>query len=148
VRILGAVEDLSSVFASARVFVAPIHFAAGIPIKILDASAAGLPVVATPLMAEQLDWSVPLEIRTAALADSFAENAVELHEQAAMWGAQSAAARARVARDHSAQAFASSLSLILGSDAPPAAVSAPPAVLALPAAIKKLSSVRPKVAHA
>jgi hypothetical protein len=53
-----------------------------------------------------------------------------------------------VARDHSAQAFASSLSLILGSDAPPAAVSAPPAVLALPAAIKKLSSVRPKVAHA
>ena len=39
-----------------RIFVAPTRFAAGIPLKVCEASAAGIPVVATDLVFEQLSW--------------------------------------------------------------------------------------------
>jgi hypothetical protein len=38
-----------------RVFAAPTRYSPGIPLKVHDAAAHGLPVVRTPLMAEQLD---------------------------------------------------------------------------------------------
>ncbi|MDQ0025360.1 GT2 family glycosyltransferase/SAM-dependent methyltransferase/glycosyltransferase involved in cell wall biosynthesis/predicted nucleic acid-binding Zn-ribbon protein [Variovorax paradoxus] len=114
VRILGAVDDLSTVLDEARVFIAPIHFAAGIPIKVLEAAAAGVPVMATPLMAQQLDWNSG-DIRTASAAADFAAGAVALHEDAAAWRAQAAAAKARVAREHSESAFVAQMAKILSS---------------------------------
>lgn len=148
VRFMRAVDDLSPAFAAARVLVMPIHFAAGLPSAILDAAAAGLPVVATPLMAEQLGWIAPMEIRTAAQAASFAAHAVELHEQSPAWLAQSAAARARAMRCHGAQAFTADLSAILGGEAPPLPADAPLVLRALPAPVKHPLPTRPKTARA
>ena len=54
ILLLGPVADLGPLYASARVFVAPVRFAAGVPIKILEATAAGLPTAGTRLMARQL----------------------------------------------------------------------------------------------
>jgi glycosyltransferase involved in cell wall biosynthesis len=51
VELVGSAEDLSPYYERARIFVAPTRFAAGIPIKILDAAAHGLPVVTASLMA-------------------------------------------------------------------------------------------------
>lgn len=113
VRVLGPIEDLSVALGAARVLIAPIHFAAGIPIKILEASAAGLPVVGTRLMAEQLGWSVPGQIRAEDKPEAFARSAVQLHEDPLVWAAQSAAAQAQVASQHGAAAFAESLSNML-----------------------------------
>jgi glycosyltransferase involved in cell wall biosynthesis len=45
VQFLGPVADLGPVYDSARVFVAPIQFAAGVPIKMLEAIGAGLPTI-------------------------------------------------------------------------------------------------------
>jgi glycosyltransferase involved in cell wall biosynthesis len=118
VRVLGPIEDLSAVLDVARVFVAPVHFAAGIPIKILEAAATGLPVIATPLMAQQLGWSVPGEIRTAATASAFADGAISLHEDAAAWLSQSAGALARVARENSEAAFEARVSDMLSTSRP------------------------------
>src|SRR6516165_5151624 len=42
VRLVGPVADLHPLYDAARVFVAPAHVAAGVPIKILEATAAGL----------------------------------------------------------------------------------------------------------
>ena len=47
VRMLGPVADLTPVYDSHRIFVAPTRFAAGLPHKVHEAAAHGLPVVAT-----------------------------------------------------------------------------------------------------
>lgn len=51
---VGAVEDLRPLFATARVFVAPTRVAAGIPHKVEEAMALGVPAVVTPILAAQL----------------------------------------------------------------------------------------------
>jgi glycosyltransferase involved in cell wall biosynthesis len=52
VRGLGYVDDLGALFASCRVFLAPLTEGGGIKIKILEAMGRGLPVVTTPIGAE------------------------------------------------------------------------------------------------
>lgn len=47
VRVLGHVADLNAALNDAAIFVAPLRFAAGIQNKVLEAMAAGLPVVTT-----------------------------------------------------------------------------------------------------
>jgi sugar transferase (PEP-CTERM/EpsH1 system associated) len=47
VRVLGHVVDLNAALNEAAVFVAPLRFAAGVQNKVLEAMAAGLPVVTT-----------------------------------------------------------------------------------------------------
>ncbi|MBB2206255.1 glycosyltransferase [Gluconacetobacter takamatsuzukensis] len=54
--LLGAVEDLAPLYAAHRVFIAPTRFAAGLPYKIHDAAAHGIPIVATDLLSRQLGW--------------------------------------------------------------------------------------------
>jgi GT2 family glycosyltransferase len=51
---LGLVEDLTKEYASARVFIAPTRFAAGIPFKVHEALSYGLPVVSSCLLQDQL----------------------------------------------------------------------------------------------
>jgi GT2 family glycosyltransferase len=54
VTLLGPVEDLTNEYASARVFIAPTRFAAGIPFKVHEALSYGLPVVSSSLLQDQL----------------------------------------------------------------------------------------------
>jgi GT2 family glycosyltransferase/glycosyltransferase involved in cell wall biosynthesis len=54
VTFLGSVEDLTNEYASARVFIAPTRFAAGIPFKVHEALSYGLPVVSSSLLQDQL----------------------------------------------------------------------------------------------
>jgi O-antigen biosynthesis protein len=84
----GEVAQLRDAFGSARVFVAPTRFAGGLPHKVENAAAHGLPVVTSPLLAEQLrrrpddpfpfhpsDWS----------SRAFAECVVQLYTDDALW---------------------------------------------------------------
>src|SRR5262249_14438914 len=57
VNITGHLSDLTELYNSARVFIAPTRYAAGIPHKVHEAAARGVPVVATPLIASQLGWT-------------------------------------------------------------------------------------------
>ena len=56
VSFLGRLENLKEIYNNCRVFIAPTRFAAGIPHKVHEATAMGIPSVTTPLLAEQLDW--------------------------------------------------------------------------------------------
>lgn len=56
VEIVGAVDDLAPFFDQHRVFVAPTRFAGGLPFKVHQAAAYGLPIVATTLLREQTGW--------------------------------------------------------------------------------------------
>jgi len=51
VQLLGPATDLRPHYDSARVFIGPMRFGASIPIKIIEATAAGLPTAGTRLMA-------------------------------------------------------------------------------------------------
>lgn len=104
-EILGAVPDLSEVYSRARVFVAPTRFAAGIPLKVYDAAAHGIPAVITPLLADHLGWTDNQEALVAQTPKAFADACLRLHEDAALWERIRANAVARVADDCSARHF-------------------------------------------
>src|SRR5205814_8960327 len=51
------VDHLTPLYDNARVFVAPTRYSAGIPLKVVEAAARGVPIVCTPLVADQLRWN-------------------------------------------------------------------------------------------
>jgi polysaccharide biosynthesis protein PslH len=55
VRALGFVDDLGPYYAGARCAVVPLLHGGGTPLKLVEALAHGLPVIATPLAAKGLD---------------------------------------------------------------------------------------------
>lgn len=113
VELLGRVEDLTGVYDRARVFVAPSRFAAGVPLKIYEAAAHGLPVVATPLLASQLSWRARKDLLVGADAREFADACVRLYTDARLWREMREGALARVAADCSPQAFAERLERVI-----------------------------------
>lgn len=113
VRLLGAVGDLQPLYDAARVFVAPVHFAAGVPLKVIEAGAAGLPVIGTGLMGAQLQWQADVEIGAADTAEDFAAQCIALHQTAARWTAIRDAAQARVRAEYGPAAFAAQVREIL-----------------------------------
>jgi len=105
VRLVGPVADLAPLYDAARVFVAPTRFAAGIPIKVLDAARHGVPVVATTLLARQLGWKDGEALRVADVPDAFASAVARIHGDEAMWHALRDGARAALARDFDPDEF-------------------------------------------
>ena len=85
-------------YDGARVFVAPTRFSAGVPLKILEAAAHGLPVVATDLLRDQLGWEAGKHLLSSPVsdADAFADNCVRLATDETLWLALRAAALERV----------------------------------------------------
>jgi len=123
-KILGRVEDLSPIYDKARVFVAPTRFAAGIPHKIHEAAAYGLPVIATSLLMRQLGWSDGEHLLVADKAQLFAEQCIRLHSDAGLWDRVRRAALQRVSIDCSPETFEIALKAILeGHENPVAAAS-------------------------
>ena len=113
VRLLGSMADLRPFYSAARIFIAPVHFAAGVPAKVLAAAAAGLPVVGTRLMARQVNWEPGREIAAEDAAEAFAVAAIGLHEDPSRWKAMQYAAQARIKAEHSPSVFQESLRAIL-----------------------------------
>jgi len=104
VHFTGHIPSLDELYRKARLFIAPTRYAAGLPHKIHEAAAHGLPVVATPLLASQLDWS-DRELAIGGDAESFASRCVEYYSDPEKWMALRSAALERVARDCSPEVF-------------------------------------------
>ncbi len=101
----GRIEDIRGFYDRARVFVAPTRFSAGIPIKVQEAAAHGLPVVASELVAGQLGWGPGGELLSAATAEAFAEACARLYLDASLWDQTRQAALSAVARDCAPSTF-------------------------------------------
>ncbi|MFM7312098.1 MAG: glycosyltransferase [Cyanobium sp.] len=71
VRYRGLVDDLSSLFAQARLFLAPTRYAAGIPHKVHLASSYGVPTLTTRLISEQIGWDRQQAFLLADTAEEF-----------------------------------------------------------------------------
>jgi glycosyltransferase involved in cell wall biosynthesis len=113
IEFAGKVDDLTELYNRARLFVVPTRFSAGIPLKILETAAHGLPVVATALVADQLGWKHESELLVARDAVEFAAECARLYEDAALWNKLRASSLARVGADNSPAAFSARLRAIV-----------------------------------
>jgi glycosyltransferase involved in cell wall biosynthesis len=96
----GVLADVASALATATVAIAPIFAGGGTRVKILDAMAAGTPVVATHKGAEGLDAIDGEHLLIADTSEAFAEHVLALMTDAALHARIAAAARAFVAAHH------------------------------------------------
>ena len=99
IHFLGRVESLDAIYRERRVFIAPTRFAAGIPHKVHEAAANGIPSVITPLLAEQLGWRHEEEVLVAKDPEQFALACIRLHRDKALWEHLLNSARNAVLRD-------------------------------------------------
>lgn len=85
IKMLGKIDDLKALYDQTRLFVAPTRFAAGIPHKVHEAAAYGLPVVTTPLIAAQLEWKDEIDLLVADSSIVFAQQCIKLYQDAQLW---------------------------------------------------------------
>lgn len=111
-KFLGMQDDLTQFYNSCRVFIAPTRFAAGIPHKIHEAAAHGIPVVATDLLVSQLGWENEVEILSSEGAQSFATNCIRLYGDKDLWNGILEKSLEAVDRDCSPESFLEKLKKI------------------------------------
>lgn len=113
VQLLGRIDDLQPLYAQSRVFIAPTRYAAGIPMKVQEAAARGLPSAVTSLLSRQLGWRDGEAVTVGDSPDDFARACQRLYEDAALWEAVRAGALARVASECTPAAFAATVAAAL-----------------------------------
>lgn len=86
IHIHGRINNLSDFYDRSKVFVAPTRFAAGLPYKIHEAAANGLPVVATEILGKQLAWGNKKSILITEVENTAFSNAIiELYNMQELW---------------------------------------------------------------
>lgn len=116
---LGKVEDLTSVYAGSRVFIAPTRFAAGIPMKVHSAAAHGVPVVLTRLLLGQLGWTHGREVLAADDPQAFAQACASAYTDARVWAELRHQALQRIELDCDARSFRDTVKAVLDTAFPP-----------------------------
>jgi len=96
VDVLGWVADLAGLFGQMRLSVAPLRFGAGFKGKVATSLAHGLPVVGSSISLEGTGLADGDGVAVADAPADFAAAIVRLHEDAALWQAQSARGLERV----------------------------------------------------
>jgi len=100
VEIAGFVPDLLALMDSCAALAAPIRLGSGVRNKVIEATAAGLPVITTSLGAEGLAVEHGRELLLADGAEEFAQQLLRLLKDPGLQSRLSAAGRELVARDH------------------------------------------------
>jgi GT2 family glycosyltransferase len=116
IEIVGEVDDLRVWYERCTTFVAPTRFSAGIPLKVVEALANGIPVVATTLLVEQLGWSPHDPVLCADAAADFARLIKDLSNDERLWTRLSQASVERVAKEFSHANMRHEIGKIVGFD--------------------------------
>jgi hypothetical protein len=114
-HIHGPVPDLQAFFDHIRVFIAPTRFAAGLPQKLIDAASAGVPIVATSVLADALGWRDGAELLVADGAHAFTAACVRLYGSAKLWNALRARGLEAVRAGYGPGVFESELERIVAA---------------------------------
>jgi glycosyltransferase involved in cell wall biosynthesis len=111
----GPADTLAPLYDSHRVFVAPTRFASGIPFKLHEAAAHGLPIVASRLLAGQVGWADGAELLAGDIADpaQFAGQIARLYNEPALWQRLRGAALQRLAQENNPALYRRQLATIL-----------------------------------
>jgi glycosyltransferase involved in cell wall biosynthesis len=115
VEILGRVDDLAALYDRYRVFIAPTRFAGGIPYKIHEAAAHGIPIVASKLLCHQVGWTEGKDIASASIDNpqQFADAIVGLYANQQTWTAMQASALERIRNENAPAHYTEQLAGIL-----------------------------------
>jgi GT2 family glycosyltransferase len=108
---VGEVDNLDIWLSKARVFVAPHRYAAGKPLKVLEATAHGLPSVISPLLARQLGWDHENQALIANTKEEYLEQIYRLHSCQLTWQKLRANAMKDLLEKYSADKFQQEFSL-------------------------------------
>jgi glycosyltransferase involved in cell wall biosynthesis len=114
IRVLGRLDDVPAAFAEARVVAVPLSIAAGMRVKILDALAAGRPVVATALGAAGFARDADQGVLTADDPATFARHVTALMTDDALWTSATRNGLEHVRGAHSPERTAGHLAEVFG----------------------------------
>lgn len=110
----GRLQNLSTIYADCRLFIAPSRYAAGIPYKIHEAASYGLPVVASELLGEQLDWKHQDTIILSKInPGEFADAVITLYNNEQLWKKIQLNALTKIESEHSTKKYKNTISHIL-----------------------------------
>lgn len=126
ILVTGYVNDIRDALGSATVSVAPLHIARGVQNKVLEAMAAGLPVVATHAAFEGIFATAGCDLLVADEAQDFADKVVMLLGDEAQRAQLGVSGRAAVVASHSWDAFTERLEALLGKPSPATAAEVVP----------------------
>jgi O-antigen biosynthesis protein len=113
VQVLGAQESLRPLYEAARAFVVPTRYAAGLPFKVHEAAAFGVPLVVSDVIARQLRWRDGIDCLVAHDADTFAQQCQRLYVDDELWETLRRNALQRVIDELSPGKFEESLRSVL-----------------------------------
>ncbi len=113
---MGPVGDAETLYRKARIFVEATRSGGGTKLKILNAMARGLPVVASPEAAEGIDVIPGAHLLTAADDDSLAKAVVRLLTDDGLWSRVSEGGRLLIGSRYVAEAAFSPLDEVLSGD--------------------------------
>lgn len=85
VNLLGHVTSLTALYETKKVFVAATRFATGIPWKVHEAMANGIPCLISNLLAQQLAVTDGKEVLVASNPQEFVEKSKRLHDDKELW---------------------------------------------------------------
>lgn len=113
VEVVGYAPDPTPHYDGCRVFVVPHRYSAGIPLKLCEAMARGLPAVVSDLTAAQLGVEDGREVLVGRTPDELAEGVVRLYSDEALWGELRANALEFVRRHHDPETLGRALDDII-----------------------------------
>jgi glycosyltransferase involved in cell wall biosynthesis len=115
IHVVGKVEDLIPYYNRSRLFVVPTRYSAGIPLKLLEATAHGLPAVVTPLTASQLGWRENHDLLVGHHPEDFARKVIDLYTNKDLYASIRQHALERLQQDYSPDQFQNTLQQVLAS---------------------------------
>jgi len=109
INFTGRLDSIEEMYNDSRVFIAPTRFAAGIPHKIHEAAAKGLPSVTTTLLAQQLGWQDEKELLVGDTPEAYAAACIKLYQDERLWQDVRDAGLAAIVEDCSQETFRKNL---------------------------------------
>lgn len=109
---LGAIDDLEPFYDGARLLIAPVFIASGIPLKIINAVANGVPVVATKRMGDLLDWPSSAMPSSDSEVD-FAQEVLEIYQNQQLWETTLKTSQSLVEKQFNFERFEENLASLL-----------------------------------
>ncbi|MCO6359684.1 glycosyltransferase [Roseivirga pacifica] len=85
IKLVGEVKDISIYLNKSRVFVAPTLSSSGIPLKLIESGAHGLPSVCSTILANQLGWETEVHALVADDPEEFANQCLRLLTDDELW---------------------------------------------------------------
>lgn len=113
IHVMGKVDNLTPYYNRCRLFVVPTRYSAGIPLKLLEAVAHGIPAVVTPLTVDQLGWQENRDLLVGHDPVDFARKIINIYSNRDLFYALRQNALDRIREEYSPEQFRETLDKVI-----------------------------------